>query len=486
MERTSSRLVDVIFAVIAAAVLLVAVMTATGRAQNAATSQFDHDPTGFPLTGTHVFIPCASCHINARYKNTPRACFGCHNGMTAPGAASVLSHPRTTNYCEGCHKTTTWRDYGFIDHVQALGPCANCHNNKTAEGKTANHPVTQASCNTCHFNTVTWAGGILPPSTTQSPAAAATPPAAIATPPAATTTATATTPALTTKAPTGTTAAPTTTTPRTAAITTSPPGTSSPKPPSAQMSSSRPNAPTKPNHAGVVTGCATCHNGIAAAGKRSNHVVTTAPCESCHKSTVTFAGARMNHAGLVANCIRCHSGTIAIGKPAKHITTNAPCETCHKSTVSFVGARVDHATLTGTCISCHNGATAEGRPPRHLVTASPCDACHRTTFWTPVTYRHVSPAYVNHGPGVSCEGCHVASAQTIAWKFPAFRPNCAGCHVNNYRPMPHVKFERPAKVYYSVAELRDCTGSCHTYADSTQRTIVARPISPHRAFAGGW
>ena len=201
---------------------------------------------------------------------------------------------------------------------------------------------------------------------------------------------------------------------------------------------------------------------------------------------MTFAGARMNHAGLVANCIRCHSGTIATGKPPKHVPTAAPCETCHKSTVSFVGARFDHVSLTGTCVSCHNGATAEGRPPRHLVTASPCDTCHRTRFWTPVTYRHVSPAYVNHGPGVSCDGCHAANAQTVAWKFPAFKPNCAGCHVDKYRPMPHVKFERPAKVYYSVAELRDCTGSCHTYADSTQRTIVSRNISPHRAFAGGW
>jgi hypothetical protein len=477
MGRILLRLASLMLPITAAAMLSAAV----ANAQNASTSRFNHDPTGFPLTGTHVYIPCASCHINARYKNTPRACFGCHNGMTAPGAASVLSHPRTTNYCEGCHKTTTWRDYAFIDHVQALGPCANCHNNKTAEGKTPNHPVTQAACNTCHFNTVTWAGGILPPGTTQSPAPAATTPAATATPP---------TPTTKTPAATGTTPAATATPPRTAAITpgaTSPPGTSLPKPPSAQTSPSGPKAPTKPNHASLVSGCATCHNGVAAAGKRANHVATTAPCESCHKSSVTFAGARMNHAGLVANCVRCHSGTIATGKPAKHVTTSAPCETCHKSTVSFAGARIDHASLTGTCVSCHNGTTAEGRPPRHLVTTSPCDTCHRTTFWTPVTYRHVSPAYVNHGPGVSCDGCHAAaSAQSIAWKFPAFRPNCAGCHVNNYRPMPHVKFERPAKVYYSVAELRDCTGSCHTYADSTQRTIVARPLSPHRAFGGGW
>jgi hypothetical protein len=446
----SLRPVSLILPVVTAVVLRIAV---PAYAQNAVTSKFDHDPTGFLLTGTHVSIPCASCHINARYKTTPRACFGCHNGMTAPGAASVLSHPVTTNYCEGCHQTTTWRDYRFIDHVQALGPCANCHNNKIAAGKTPNHPITNAACNTCHFNTVTFKGGILPANTPQAPAGTAKTTNTTATPPA---------------------------------TTTEPPRVSPSKSPGAQTLPGTLSTSTKPSHTGLVSGCASCHNSVAATGKPSNHIITAAPCETCHKSTVTFAGARMNHGGLVANCARCHSGTLAIGKPAKHIVTNAPCETCHKSTLTFAGARVDHASLNGTCISCHNGAAAEGRPPRHLLTTLPCETCHRTAFWTPATYRHTSPAYVNHGLGISCNSCHVANGQTAAWKFPAFRPNCAGCHVDRYRPMAHVKFERPVKVYYTVAELRDCTGSCHTYADNTQRLIVTRNFSRHRPLGGGW
>lgn len=155
--------------------------------------------------------------------------------------------------------------------------------------------------------------------------------------------------------------------------------------------------------------------------------------------------------------------------------------------MTFAGARVDHASLHGTCISCHNGATAEGKPPRHLLTTAPCDACHRTNFWTPVTnYHHMSPAYINHGLGLSCDGCHVGNSTTVVWKFPAFRLSCAGCHFDKYRPMAHVKFERPVKVYYTVSELRDCSGSCHTYADSTQRTIVTRNFGVHRALGGGW
>jgi hypothetical protein len=52
--------------------------------------------------------------------------------------------------------------------------------------------------------------------------------------------------------------------------------------------------------------------------------------------------------------------------------------------------------------------------------------------------------------------------------------------------MAHVKFERPVKIYYTVAELRDCTGACHAYADNTQRTIVTRSFGRHRVFGGGW
>jgi hypothetical protein len=387
MGMVSLRSLSLMLSLLAAAVLLT---VDCAHAQNPSTSKFDHNTTGFPLTGTHVYVPCASCHINARYKTTPTACFGCHNGMTAPGAASLLNaHPKTTNYCEGCHQTTTWRDYRFIDHVQALAPCASCHNNKIAQGKGPNHPVVNAAaaCNSCHFNTVTWGGGILPATATTAPGAAAT---------------------------------------------------------------------------------------------KSNTTTATT-------SAMLHASTKPDHATLTANCIRCHNGAAAPGKPAKHVATNAPCETCHKSTRAFAGARVDHRSLTGSCISCHNGSTAEGRPPRHILTVLPCDTCHQTTFWSPVTkYRHASLAYVDHGPGIGCDGCHAGNSQMVAWKFPAYRMTCAGCHADKFRPMAHLKFGRPAKVYYTVSDLRDCAASCHTYADGTQRTIVARSLSKHRAFGGGW
>jgi hypothetical protein len=448
MLKSSGRMLSAI----AAAVVLAA---APGHAQSALTTSYNHFLTGFALTGTHAGVPCASCHVNGRFKNTPTLCSGCHNTMTAPGEPQ--SHPRTTNRCESCHLTSTWRDMQFMDHSQATGPCASCHNGKLALGKSDNHIVTAAPCGNCHRNTVSFAGATVP-ATTPAPnpgAGPTTAPPAVARAPAA---------------PPAVAAAPA-------------------APPAVAAASAAPAANTaRPNmsHAGVINGCATCHNGAAGPGKPPKHVVTNAPCENCHKSTVTFAGARMNHTGIIANCASCHNGGATTGKPTNHIITNAPCETCHKSTVTFAGARVDHALITATCVSCHNGTMNAGKSPGHFLTALPCETCHRTATWTLVSYRHTSPAYVNHGTGVACTSCHASKAPTVSWKFPAFRPDCASCHVDKYRPISHPKFERPVKVYYTIAELRDCTGACHIFADNTQKTIVTRRSGVHQAIGAGW
>ena len=91
--------------VIATAIVLV---SAHGHAQSALSSSFNHFATGFPLTGTHSSVDCASCHVNGRFKGTPQQCFACHNGATAVGKPQA--HPQTTNLCESCHLTTTGQD----------------------------------------------------------------------------------------------------------------------------------------------------------------------------------------------------------------------------------------------------------------------------------------------------------------------------------------------------------------------------------------
>src|SRR5438132_13662549 len=91
------------------------------------------------------------------------------------------------------------------------------------------------------------------------------------------------------------------------------------------------------SHTEVAAGtCATCHNGTMATGKPANHVVTTAACDTCHKSTTTWTGAMYDHTGVApGSCATCHNGTTALGKPANHIPTTQPCDLCHKSYTAF-------------------------------------------------------------------------------------------------------------------------------------------------------
>jgi hypothetical protein len=120
------------------------------------------------------------------------------------------------------------------------------------------------------------------------------------------------------------------------------------------------------------------------------------------------------------------------------------------------------------------------------MTTLPCELCHRTVSWTPVNYRHMSAKYPDHGRSLECVACHTTNTQIIPFKFAAFQPDCAACHAMDYKPQLHPKFQRPMTVYYTVSELRDCTGACHIYADATMRTILTRRFSEHRANRGGW
>jgi len=109
-------------------------------------SRFDHFLTGFPLSGAHLGVECTSCHVNGRFKGTPRQCASCHNGSTAPG--KTAGHPPTSSVCEGCHITSTWAQVRY-DHSLAIGPCVGCHNGSHAQGKPANHISTTQPCEAC-------------------------------------------------------------------------------------------------------------------------------------------------------------------------------------------------------------------------------------------------------------------------------------------------------------------------------------------------
>jgi hypothetical protein len=121
---------------------------------------FNHNNTSFPLTGAHVNLDCAKCHVNNNYTTLPTDCFGCHKadyqGTNSPNHVSA-GFPNT---CAVCHTTSTWLGATFnhtwfnINHGNANGVCATCHTNSS------NYSIFQ--CTNCHTksNTDSQHGGV--------------------------------------------------------------------------------------------------------------------------------------------------------------------------------------------------------------------------------------------------------------------------------------------------------------------------------------
>jgi hypothetical protein len=171
----------------------------------------------------------------------------------------------------------------------------------------------------------------------------------------------------------------------------------------------------------------------------------------------------------------------AAGKPTGHLPTAQGCGSCH-STLAWTPAKVDHTNITN-CKSCHNGTSATGPSTGHMTFPAnnfDCNACHTTTAWTPNTFKHrTGGGYPgDHAVALRCTSCHTTNTDAATWRNAAYKPDCAGCHASLYKPDPHYKY---GTVRYTVSELRNCSGACHIYTDSTLTTIKTRRSGPqHR------
>jgi len=132
-------------------VLLLGVLAGGTVFAQGAGRQFDHVTTGYELTGSHRVQSCESCHVDAVFNGTPRACFSCHSPGSRVGATpKPAGHILSGEQCGACHSTATWSPATRFDHEQALGNCASCHNGAQAPGKSPGHVQTAMDCNACH------------------------------------------------------------------------------------------------------------------------------------------------------------------------------------------------------------------------------------------------------------------------------------------------------------------------------------------------
>jgi hypothetical protein len=146
-------------------------------------ARFDHARSGFPLTGAHRGVTCATCHAGGVYRGLSKDCVSCHradyDGTTDPAHAAA-GFPVT---CASCHNTTSFSGASFshagtgfpLTGAHASQACAACHGDGVYAGKstlcvschrtaydgTTNPPHATTgfptTCQDCH-STVQWAG----------------------------------------------------------------------------------------------------------------------------------------------------------------------------------------------------------------------------------------------------------------------------------------------------------------------------------------
>jgi hypothetical protein len=167
----------------------------------------------------------------------------------------------------------------------------------------------------------------------------------------------------------------------------------------------------------------------------------------------------------------------AVGLPRIHIPTSQQCDSCH-GTLSWLPARLNHTAFVAGCAACHNQANAVGKPADHLNTPRDCAICHSYPDWSAFHFKHVSAAYPGeHRAALSCISCHKTNTESIPYPAPANAGTCAGCHAHAFKPEAHPL--TPKGDRYTTTELRNCSGACHVYSDSTRSKIIKSVPGPH-------
>ena len=111
-------------------------------------TRFDHDKTIFRLLGKHDEVKCDDCHIDKKYKGTPKLCVSCHKKDD-----DKIHKGHFGTKCETCHVERDWKvinfDHDKLTKYPLMGKhkpakCVNCHKGDLYKDKL---PTT---CMACH------------------------------------------------------------------------------------------------------------------------------------------------------------------------------------------------------------------------------------------------------------------------------------------------------------------------------------------------
>lgn len=351
---------------------------------------FDHNQTGYKLSGAHVKKACADCHKSEHiaapsirkkkltYLGLSRECLNCHEDYHRKSLSSS---------CGNCHGDESFKPAVKFNHANAKFKlngqhqqveCVKCHKVTTRDGKPykAFTGIAYTSCSSCHtdphhdqfgqncsqchsevsFHTVK---GI------------------------------------------------------------------------SNFDHSKTGFRLENKHQFVA--CNTCHKTSLTDPLKHER------CTDCHKD---YHKGQFTNQGLVRDCGDCHTTRGFTGSSytieqhnqgsfklqGSHLAT--PCFTCHKKQETW-----SFRQIGSKCIDCHKDVHATLIASKYYP-ESDCRNCHNESQWNKVKFDHGSTAFALTGahlkPG--CRTCHFRKDSSGAefQKFSGLTTECTTCHTDNH------------------------------------------------------
>lgn len=423
---------------------------------------FNHDETGFHLTGAHESAQCIGCHKTPEFSHVGVACVDCHTdqhqgqlGQTCENCHTerdwqsrknilethaqrgfALTGVHAVADCEACH-----RDHARNEYAGTPVECVGCHGEAYAGTSNPNHRGAgfSSDCERCHHAASgTWENASYMHKTFQLTGAHR---------------------GIECRACHATTFD----------------GTSTNCYSCHQTDF---ESTADPNHvqSGFDHNCAVCHSTSFFTPAHYNHNLTAFPLTGKHQ-TVQCAGCHTaGYAGTPTDCWSCHQTVYQTVTDPNHVAANFDhnCLSCH-TTAGWLPASFNHnatafpltgAHTTTSCISCH-ATSYSGTPtacyachqsdfesvtdPNHVYNSfdQNCVACHSTTAWTPSSFNHSTTAFPLTGAhvGAGCVSCHASG-------YANTPTTCVSCHQTDYNGT--------ADPNHTAAGFPNTCQNCHT------------------------
>ena len=354
------------------------------RIINFDSNSFDHNKTGFRLTGKHSKTECKECHKadfiidkdlknrKGTYRGLNSNCFSCHED----------NHQNTLgDNCTGCHNTDAFKPATKFDHATAAFKltgahlkveCIGCHKIEDKNGKKyqAFKNIPFQNCNSCHKDVHQGSFGQNCISCHQT--------------------------------------------------------SSFKKINTSAFDHSRTKFPLVGKH--KLVACNNCHK------NPSGYKMKFSLCTDCHTD---FHKTQFVVNDLTQNCSECHTEngfrpslfTLEMHNKAKFQITGAhlatPCESCHyqQNQWLFKGIRIE-------CISCHKNIHDKELKTEFLPDNN-CGFCHQTESWKTISFDHGKTSFPLMGKHkeILCGSCHSKQEdETTSIIFRSNNKECETCH----------------------------------------------------------